>query len=86
MGRPFIKIPYEPDYALRKLLSFFVAKYNAPVSESRLMSLSFYIDYRYYQLHGEQLTNLSYTPYGYGMYAENITRELENAPFEEKIT
>jgi hypothetical protein len=86
IGRPFIEIPYEPDYALRQLITFFAAKYKSSISKPRLMAISFYTDYRYYQLHREKLTNLSYKPYSYGMYAENITRELDNSPFEETKT
>lgn len=84
MGRPFISIPYEPDYALRSLLCFFVAKYNNPISEARLMALSFYVDYRYYQLHNEQFTDLEYKPRSNGMYAKEMIKELDSAPFNKK--
>lgn len=87
-GRPFIEIPYNPDGALRKLLVYLCETYTSPMDLKRIELLCFYTDYRYYQMHGEQLTSCRYTPGMNGMLSDDIHRELQadDAPFNEGRT
>lgn len=82
-GRPFIELPYEKDLSLRKLVVFFAAIYKNAISAHRMQLLVFYADYRYYQLHGEQLTDAEYKPYAYGMHSKQIEVVVEQSPLEE---
>lgn len=83
-GRPFIDIPFKKDEAARQILAYFMRRYDAAIELQRIQLLVFYADYRYYQLHGEQLTNLTYQPYAHGMHADKLIRALESGPFTEK--
>lgn len=85
-GRPFIQIPYEKDTALQQMLLFFGAEYDNPVSVHRMRQLAYYFDYRYYQLHGDQLTNLSYKGYSSGIHNDKIEVELEDSPLVKEVT
>lgn len=83
MGRPFLELPYDPDEALRQIWTYFLDQYEAVLTVRRFEQLCFYTDYRYYQLHGEQLTNVNYKPSAYGMRSKAIEPELDNSPFDK---
>lgn len=77
---PFVTPTNTIDYPLRKLLVFFADAYTEPVVTERFQLLAFYCDYRYYQRHGEQLTDVDYSPFPRGMYSNQIEAALANSP------